>query len=113
MSLTRQRVSSPRLPTAAVPGARATLVGCAALAATLVVLLASATPGSALPVLLAVAAVGLLAVVRQQAGHRVVRPLPVPTHPSGVAHAVRASTAYWCAIPAPGCPRRPRAPGRS
>lgn len=107
MSVLRERTSS-----------RATSLPAfvASLAATLVVLFGSltgsvthASPGQ---VLLTAAAVGLLTAVMASTGQHVVQPLPVRARPSGVAGAVPASTAYWCALDAPSCPQRPRAPGR-
>jgi hypothetical protein len=88
----------------------------AVLAATVVVLVgslsASLTDASAGQVLLSAAAVGVLGMVLATAGQHVVQPLPARANPSGVAGAVPASTAYWCALDAPSCPQRPRAPGR-
>jgi len=111
MSDVRERASSAA---AAMPA----LV--ASLAATAVVLLGSltssvtgsVTDASAGQVLLTAAAVGLLTAVMASTSRQIVRPVPVRLHPSGVAGAVPASTAYWCALDAPSCPQRPRAPGR-
>jgi hypothetical protein len=82
------------------------------LVATLVVLLATTGDASALHVLVTAGAVGLLAIALTARQARPVRPVPVRARPSGVADAVPASSAYWCAVDAPRCPRRPRAPGR-
>jgi len=84
----------------------------AGLAATVVVLLGSFTGAGPGQLLVTAAAVGVVTAVLAAAGHHVVQPLPVRAHPSGVADAVPASTAYWCALDAPSCPHRPRAPGR-
>ena len=112
MSILRDRASS--LTTSSVNASLPALV--ASLAATVVVLLGSLTSpvtgASAGQVLLTAAAVGVLTAVLATTTHHVVQPLPVGTHPSGVAGAVPASTAYWCALDAPSCPQRPRAPGR-
>ena len=98
MSVLRERAASV---TASVPAL-------ASLAATLVVLLGSLTSpvtGASLgQVLLTAAAVGLLTAVLASTGQHVVQPLPVRTRPSGVAGAVPASTAYWCALDAPAVP---------
>ncbi|GAA5035191.1 hypothetical protein GCM10023258_36790 [Terrabacter aeriphilus] len=82
------------------------------LVATLVVLLATTGDASPLHVLVTAGAVGLLAIALTARQARPVGPVPVRARPSGVAGAVPASTAYWCAVDAPRCPRRPRAPGR-
>ncbi|WP_330475321.1 hypothetical protein [Terrabacter sp. C0L_2] len=107
MSVLRERASS-------VAAAMPALV--ASLAATVVVLVGSlvgsVTDASAGQVLLTAAAVGLLTAVMASAGRQVAPPVPVRVHSSGVPGAVPASTAYWCALDAPSCPQRPRAPGR-
>ena len=84
----------------------------ASLAAVAVVLLGTVTGASAGQVLLTAATAGVLTVVLATTAVRTVRPLPVRVHASGVPGAVPASTAYWCALDAPRCPQRPRAPGR-
>ena len=88
----------------------------ASLAAMVVVLLGTvlgtATGAGGAQVLLTAATVGVLTVVLATTAVRTVRPLPVRVHASGVPGAVPASTAYWCALEAPRCPQRPRAPGR-
>ena len=84
----------------------------ASLAATVVVLLGTVTGASAGQVLLTAATAGVLTVVLATTAVRTLRPLPVRVHASGVPGAVPASTAYWCALDAPRCPQRPRAPGR-
>lgn len=111
MSVQRERAS---FVTASITAPVPALV--ASLAATVVALLGSlfgsitdASPGQ---VLLTAAAVGLLTAVLAAAGQHVVQPVPVRVRPSGVPGAVPASTAYWCALDAPSCPQRPRAPGR-
>lgn len=84
----------------------------ASLAATIVVLsgsLVAAGPGH---LLLSAATVGVLTAVLAATGRHVVQPLPVRIASTGVTGAVPASTAYWCALDAPSCPQRPRAPGR-
>jgi len=105
-------MSSPR-PQAS--SSKAALVG-ASLAATAIVVLGSLTGSltgaGAGQVLLTAAALGVLTAVLASTRQQVVRPLPVRVNPSGVAEAVPASTAYWCALDAPSCPQRPRAPGR-
>ena len=63
-------------------------------------------------VLLTAATVGVLTVVLATTAVRTVRPLPVRVHASGVPARCPPSTAYWCALDAPRCPQRPRAPGR-
>ncbi|MEO3937902.1 hypothetical protein V3N99_14245 [Dermatophilaceae bacterium Soc4.6] len=98
--------SSTADPSAAVAALAMLVLG------SLVVLLASVAEAGSLPVLLAATAVGALAVAWAGTDRGPVRPLPAPLHPSGVARSVPASTAYWCAVAAPRCPRRPRAPGR-
>jgi hypothetical protein len=111
MSVLRDRASSaaPWLPES-MP------VLVASLAATVVVFLGSLTSSvsdaSAGQVLLTAAAIGVLTAVLATTRQHVVQPLPARTHPSGVAGAVPASTAYWCALDTPSCPQRPRAPGR-
>ncbi len=88
----------------------------ASLAAAVVVLLGTVlgtvSGAGAGQVLLTAATVGVLTVVLARTAVRPVRPLPVRVHASGVPGAVPASTAYWCALDAPRCPQRPRAPGR-
>ena len=84
----------------------------ASLAAVAVVLLGTVTGASAGQVLLTAATAGVLTVVLATTAVCTVRPLPVRVHASGVPGAVPASTAYWCALDAPRCPQRPRAPGR-
>jgi len=88
----------------------------ASLAAMVVVLLGTvlgtATGAGGAQVLLTAATVGLVTAVLATTAVRTVRPLPVRVHASGVPGAVPASTAYWCALEAPRCPQRPRAPGR-
>ncbi|MGO4603894.1 hypothetical protein [Terrabacter sp. 2YAF2] len=112
MSVLRDRASS----TTASPVVSSLPALVASLAATVVVFLgsltSSVTDASAGQVLLTAAAVGVLTALLASTGHHVVQPLPVRAHPSGVAGAVPASTAYWCALDAPSCPQRPRAPGR-
>ena len=84
----------------------------ASLAAVAVVLLGTVTGASAGQVLLTAATAGVLTVVLATTAVRTLRPLPVRVHASGVPGAVPAPTAYWCALDAPRCPQRPRAPGR-
>ena len=103
MSALRHRLSSD---VGALPAVAASL------AATVVVLLGTVTGAGAGQVLVTAATVGVLAVVLATTAVRTVRPLPVRVHASGVPGAVPASTAYWCALDAPRCPQRPRAPGR-
>lgn len=103
MSVLRHRASTDA---AALPALAASL------AATVVVLLGTVTGVGAGQVLLTAATVGVLTVVLATTAVRPARPVPVPVHPSGVPGAVPASTAYWCALDAPRCPQRPRAPGR-
>lgn len=103
MSALRHRLSSD---VGALPAVAASL------AATVVVLLGALTGAGAGQVLVTAATVGVLAVVLATTAVRTVRPLPVRVHASGVPGAVPASTAYWCALDAPRCPQRPRAPGR-
>ncbi|MBC9821158.1 hypothetical protein [Terrabacter sp. MAHUQ-38] len=105
MSALRQHVSSVAEPAFV-----------ASVALTVVVLLgsltASFTDAGVVQVLLTTAAVGVLTAVLASAGRHVVQPLPVRANPTGVAGAVASSSAYWCALDAPSCPHRPRAPGR-
>jgi hypothetical protein len=103
MSALRHRLSSD---VGALPAVAASL------AATVVVLLGTVTGAGAGQVLLTAATVGVLTVVLATTAVRTARPLPVRVHASGVPGAVPASTAYWCALDAPRCPQRPRAPGR-
>ena len=103
MSALRHRLSSD---VGALPAVAASL------AATVVVLLGTVTGAGAGQVLLTAATVGVLTSVLATTAVRTVRPLPVRVHASGVPGAVPASTAYWCALDAPRCPQRPRAPGR-
>ncbi|KRB47041.1 hypothetical protein [Terrabacter sp. Root181] len=103
MSALRHRLSSD---VGALPAVAASL------AATVVVLLGTVTGAGAGQALVTAATVGVLAVVLATTAVRMVRPLPVRVHASGVPGAVPASTAYWCALDAPRCPQRPRAPGR-
>ncbi|GAA2470964.1 hypothetical protein [Terrabacter carboxydivorans] len=119
MSILRERASSlTSSPASSLISFRATSLPAlvASLAATVVVLLgtltSSVTDASAGQVLLTAAAVGVLTAVLASTGQHVVRPLPARANPSGVSGAVPASTAYWCALDAPSCPQRPRAPGR-
>jgi hypothetical protein len=107
MGLLRHRVTSFAEPLPALM---------ASLAAAVVVLLGSLTasftdPGVA-PVLVTVAAVGVLAAVLASTSRHALQPLPVRATPSGVTGAVSSATAYWCTVDAPSCPQRPRAPGR-
>ncbi len=85
-------------------------------AATVVVLLASllASVGQAgvADVLFTAAAVGVLTALLASAAQHVVQPRPARARPTGVSGSVPATTAYWCALDAPSCPQRPRAPGR-
>lgn len=115
MRILRGRAASGTASRADFTSARLTPL-VASLSATVVVLLgsltSSVTDASAGQVLLTAAAVGVLTAVLASTAQRVVQPLPVRTHPSGVSGAVPASTAYWCALDAPSCPQRPRAPGR-
>ncbi|WP_020141758.1 hypothetical protein [Terracoccus sp. 273MFTsu3.1] len=103
MSVLRQRASAD---VAALPALAASL------AAAVVVILGTVTGGSAGQVLLTAMTAGVLMVVLTKTAVRTVRPVPVPLHPSGVSGSVPAATAYWCALDAPRCPQRPRAPGR-
>lgn len=101
----------PRCAPRSRSSAAAVVVGLAALVVVpLMVMLASMSDGAALT-LLAATAVGVITVVRARTDRQPVRPLPAPANPSGVSRAVPAGTAYWCAVTAPSCPRRPRAPG--
>lgn len=106
MNALRDRVSRVSSARQSVPA----LV--ASLAATVVVIFGSLTGAGAGQVLVTAAAVGVLTAVLATTSQQAVRPLPVRANPSGVAGAVPASTAYWCALDAPSCPQRPRAPGR-
>lgn len=115
MSAPRQRTSADlaSLPALTARFGATLFAGVAAsLAAMVVILLGTVTGASAGQVLLTAAAAGVIAVVLATTGTTAVRPLPVTPRPSGVAGAVLASTAYWCALEAPRCPQRPRAPGR-
>ena len=109
MSVLRHRASAD----VAALSARSALPAVAAsLVAMVVVLLGTVTGAGAGQLLLTAATVGVLTVVLATTAVRTVRPVPVPVLPSGVSGAVPASTAYWCALDAPRCPHRPRAPGR-
>ena len=111
MSALRPRLSSDvgSLPALVASSAALVVVLVGSVTGALTVSLPDAGAGQ---VLLTAAAVGLLTAVLATAGQHVVQPLPVRANPSGVAGAVPASTAYWCALAAPSCPQRPRAPGR-
>jgi hypothetical protein len=112
MSVLRHRLSAPLPALPALPALAALPAFAASLAAAVVVLLGAVTGASAGQLLLTAATVGVLTLVLTTTAVRAVRPVPVPVRPCGVAGAVPASTAYWCALEAPSCPQRPRAPGR-
>lgn len=57
--------------------------------------------------------VGALAVILATAGRIAPRAVPAVVPARARAGEVDAPTAYWCALEAPTCPQRPRAPGRS
>jgi len=108
VSRLRHRSSSAAQPVPAL----VTSLAAAVLVVLLGALTASFTHADVAQVLVTAAAVGVLTAVLASAGQHVVQPLSVRASPSGVAGAVAASTAYWCALDAPSCPQRPRAPGR-
>lgn len=108
MSMLRQRGSSAAGPVPALVASVAATV----LVVFLGSLTASFTGADVAQVLVTAAAVGVLTAVLASAGQRVIQPVAARANPSGVAGAVPASTAYWCALDAPSCPRRPRAPGQ-
>ena len=114
MSVLRHRVSAAVAALPALPALAALPALVASLAVAVVVLLGTVTGASAGQLLLTAATVGVLTLVLTTTAVRTVLPVPVPVpvRPSGVAGAVPASTAYWCALEAPSCPQRPRAPGR-
>src|SRR5262245_20103638 len=107
MSLRREHASAAAEPMRAlVAGSAATVV------VLLASLLGSVGQAGVAHVVFTAAAVGVLTALLASAAQHVVQPRPVRARPSGVSGAVPASTAYWCALEAPSCPQRPRAPGR-
>ena len=106
-------MSRLRLRTSSVVGPWFAMV--AITAATVVALLgllsASFSGAGVAQVLVTAAALGVFTAVLAGAGRNVVQPLPVSANPSRVPGAVAAPSAYWCALDAPVCPQRPRAPG--
>ena len=56
--------------------------------------------------------VGALAALLATSGRLTVRAVSAVVTPDARGGEVDAPTAYWCALEAPTCPRRPRAPGR-
>ncbi len=69
-------------------------------------------PGVGQSLIIAVT-VGALAVLLATAGRIAPRAAPAVLTSSARAGEVDAPPAYWCALAAATCPRRPRAPGRS
>ncbi|MGW5240382.1 hypothetical protein ACWEOW_15745 [Monashia sp. NPDC004114] len=63
--------------------------------------------------LIVAATVAALAALLATARRIAVRATPAVVMPHARAGEVDAPTAYWCALGAPTCPQRPRAPGRS
>ena len=103
MSVPLDHASARRVPLAPI---------LASLAAALVVLGGALTGQGAGQTLVVAVTVGVLATLLVRAGRPAVAALPAKTAPAARAGDVDSSTAYWCALEAPTCPRRPRAPGR-